>query len=311
MKTRYHILFTVIAALFGGVVSFMFLPPIGLFLGINAVVAFLLVAVILLAGIGTLLYNVYRDGPEAFVFADARRNGLPVLEMIDVGSGHGKFFLGERDKDDKINFDTGYAGIQIDPTLTTSETAPTRHPYGLNIFRYGTTHWLPITSKNALAMKTIRAARHDGVFKAMDFLKDEELFQLISTPRDHLEHDCQLFIKRYQPEWPVGMDKELATIGKKAQTGMEATDLQVLIEVFQQKISTMPVQTGFFAFQAGIKDLPFAHAAQDLEHLIMLVKKELFEQFQKKLEWMQYGIIFAVIICASGFAIYIASMAFT
>jgi hypothetical protein len=317
MKSRIYAALIIIICALIGVVCYFFIPPFGLFLGFNVVLLYVLVTIVLISGLLKFIWDMWRDAPEAWVFKDARENEMPVLEDIDVGSHNARFILWQRDEDYHIKFETDYGSVKLDPSLTTGGAHPTRHPYGLTMHRYASLFWLPITERNALAYKKILEMRHDGIFKELDFLADTELMQLLNTPRKNLENDVGLFLNKYEPEWQhidnEGIkyietslkgygDNPVGELIQKAQAGfglIEKSDLVDMISLFQDKISRMQTQTGFFSYEDAFQNISFAHAPQDFEHAEMLMKKREAQEWLDKINLMTYasiGIIAVAII---------------
>jgi len=133
--------------------------------------------------------------PERKIIIAARKTGIPVIELTDIGSGNTVWELGTKTGND-IKFDTKYSGIRIDPVLTSVGCEPKRFGGGLDVYGYAYENWLPQTTRNHLAFKAISIYFHDKA-KDLEFLTDMEFVALLSTPETHLAHDINVYISKY------------------------------------------------------------------------------------------------------------------
>jgi hypothetical protein len=83
-----------------------------------------------------------------------------------------------------------------------------------------------------------------------------------------------------------------------------------LIQKAKGDITHLPIATGYFSMNEAFKYNSVAYSAQHLAQLKILIEQMADEKWGKLMNWMQYGIIALMILCGSGFAIYIAGMAF-
>jgi hypothetical protein len=134
--------------------------------------------------------------PERKIIIPARKLGVPVIELIDIGSNNTVWELGTKSNSSDIKFETKYSGIRIDPILTSVGAEPKRFGGGLDVYSYAYENWLPQTIRNHLAFKAISEYFHTKA-KDLEFLTDIEFVALISTPEMHLQHDVNVYISKY------------------------------------------------------------------------------------------------------------------
>lgn len=258
-----------------------------------------LLVFIIIIGLIFYLLSVYKFGKEGFIFAKARRKGIPVLCVVDVGSNQAKYELGTKKKKDDIEYDNDLSGIQVDPSLTTGGVVPTRFEKGLNVYTFSTIDWLPITNANALAYQTINKWKIDH--KEYDFLTFYEFTTLISTPKHHLMHDVKNFISTKKPTY------QYTENGKLYETDLGVEDMIKLIDKARIDIAKLPIIPGFMAYNQAFEAIPQAYAAQDLELLKTLIRKQIEQEWLKKINVMMYAIAALIVMVGGGIAIFIIS----
>lgn len=229
--------------------------------------------------------------PEAKDIARARMWGLPLMDLVDMGSGYGRLVLGEKDEEGDIMFKTPEGwGIHVDPTLISGDAEPTRYPMGLDIFHYSTVDCLPISPKNVVAINKIFNIR-DKDYKKLQFLEDTELMALLNAPRNHLVNDCEVYIQKYDPE------------------GMTTNILVEYIVQFQDRISKELLGEGWTCYAHAFQRIPHAYLSQDLEQLDMLNKKKYERDFWAKFDMWNKVMMGAILIGITAVAVYIISLA--
>jgi hypothetical protein len=158
-----------------------------------------LIMAIIIIGLAAFVFRSWdfnrKYCPERSIIIAARRGGIPVIELTDIGSGNTVWELGTKQGND-IKFDTKYSGIRIDPVLTSVGCEPKRFGGGLDVYGYAYENWLPQTTRNHLAFKAIAEYFHSKA-KDLEFLTDMEFIALLSTPETHLAHDINVYISKY------------------------------------------------------------------------------------------------------------------
>lgn len=265
------------------------LPVDYLFIGGGVMVA--IIAILLM-----IVIDTRSNAPEAAIFKRARKKGLPVLDITDIGTGESRFLLGKKDGVDEIAFSTGHYGIQVDPSLCSGNTDPSRYRNGLAIYHYCSTKWLPISPHNVLAIQTVKNLRVK--YPDLDFLTDLELMTLLNTPRSDLKHDSERFLEKYSP----------VAIERGTPITLTPNTLISRVREFQDEITKTPVDTGFLAYHHAFSSIPFAHAAQDLEQLKLLIQRKTYAQFQDQIKMWNYVIMALALLGGIGVVIYVISM---
>jgi len=121
-----------------------------------------------LGAMGFLQYRYTRDCcDEGKIFNAARKKGLPVLSIENVGNGHATFALGTKDEDEDPIFEIDGVSMKVDPSMCSGGAEPTRKK-----------------------------------FKTLSFLTDSELFTLLKQPRELLPDAAAVFLEKYSPTQP-------------------------------------------------------------------------------------------------------------
>jgi hypothetical protein len=301
---------------------------------------------ILMLAIGFIVIEWDRNRrfcPERKIFITARRKGIPVIELIDIGSGNMAYELGTKKDPNDIKFDTKYSGIRIDPILTSVGCEPKRAPGGLDIYSYAFENWLPQTHRNHLAFRAIVDYFHTQA-KDLEFLTDIEFVSLLSTPETHLGHDVNVYISKYFK------NKQYEENGKKytkmvaqyqtedtrqtiqikdasSDTGYTElpnpdygkmqwyeTDIQIhdivnRIEEIKRDISHLPIAYGWYSGTEAFKNNAYGYSAQDLEMLLIIHDKLQLADMLKKINLMIYVVAALIVMVGGAIAFYIISIA--
>jgi hypothetical protein len=133
---------------------------------------------------------------ERSIIITSRKDGVPINELTDIGSGNTVWELGTKKNVNDIKFDTQFSGIRVDPILTSVGCEPKRFGGGMDVYSYGYENWLPQTHRNHLAHRAISEYFHTKA-KDLEFLTDIEFVALISTPETHLAHDIMIYVSKY------------------------------------------------------------------------------------------------------------------
>lgn len=286
--------------------------------------------------------------PERGVIITARRNGVPIIELIDIGSGNAVWELGVKKNVNDIKFDSQYSGIRVDPVLTTVGCEPKRFGGGLDVYSYAYENWLPQTHRNHLAARAIVTYFHTKA-KDLEFLTDIEFVALVSTPETHLAHDIMIYISKYfkstestiggkkvrkmlrreqiidPDQYIMGVNENGESVplidekGEKVlnptynqliwvETEVNPADLINRIEEIKKDIYMMPICFGWYAGTEAFKNNSYAYAAQDLEMLLIIHDKLQLADVLKKINMMTYAIAALIIMMGAALGYYIVSM---
>lgn len=187
------------------------IPWIGSITFTGVAIGILLVAVV----VGLIMYilSIREWAPEAILIRKARKHHKPIRIDCDPGTGESEMVLCEKEKKQSVMFkNEDGTGGKVDPSVIVGDTEPLRFRRGLSILVYGTNDCNPLNVRNALGIETIKQIRQKDQYKAINFLSHQELLDILLTPPDHLHHDCQGFIHKYQPPNPDrSTDRQKAT----------------------------------------------------------------------------------------------------
>ena len=271
----------------------------------------------------------------------ARKNGIPINELTDIGSGNTVWELGTKKNANDIKFDSQFSGIRIDPVLTSVGCEPKRFGGGMDVYSYAYENWLPQTTRNHLAHRAISTYFHSKA-KDLEFLTDIEFVALISTPETHLAHDIMIYISKYFKNIEVQtedgskitkmvrqeqvkdteeyIEEELAngskrqvpnpTFGQMIWVEKEVTPHELVnrIELVKRDIYNLPIAFGWFSATEAFKNNAYAYSAQDLEMLLIIHDKMLLADMLKKINIMIYVIAASILFIAGALAFYIINM---
>lgn len=279
---------------------------------------------------------------ERSMIISARKDGIPIIELTDIGSGNTVWEAGRKKNKDDINFDTQFSGIRIDPVLTSVGCEPKRFGGGLDVYGYAYENWLPQTTRNHLAHRAISDYFHNKA-KDLEFLTDIEFIALISTPETHLAHDVTIYInkyfknvqqvdrsgktlikavRRYQTEDleetvsltqadGTTIESSNPTYGEQIWVEQEITQQELVnrIEEIKRDIYRLPIAYGWYSGTEAFKNNAYAYSAQDLEMLLIIHDKMQMADMLKKFNIMIYAVAALIVMIGGGIAFYVISMA--
>ena len=278
--------------------------------------------------LGAVMADVKKHAPEAFIFKEARKKDLPVLDLSDF-AGRSVFLLGEKDAEGDINFKTDTFGMKLDASFSSGEAPASRYSKGLNIYHYSSTSWMPLGDETARAFKTVRRIFNQPKYNALHFLSFDEVCQLLKTPGSELEHDVEIFCQLHAPECDaddiLDVDPTLATtldllknietldtdpaISEDERERYKKARREVVIgalEELKREAQETPVEGGAFSYTAAFKANPIAYSAQDLQqfYLLILRKARQMSEFYDRL-W-NYVIMTLALMFGGLVAVFIA-----
>jgi hypothetical protein len=301
--------------------------------------------IILMALIGYIIREYQLNAkycPERKIIIKSRAKGIPINELTDIGSGNTVWELATKSNANDIKFDSEFAGIRVDPVLTSVGCEPKRFGGGMDVYSYGYENWLPQTVRNHLAHKAIAEYFHAKA-KDLEFLTDIEFVALVSTPETHLAHDITIYISKYfknvetvdantgyrqthmvrqvqvmdnEPTMIVkqidGSEVEVANpdYGQMVWVEQEITAQSLVnrIEEIKRDIYRLPICFGWYSGTEAFKNNAYAYAAQDLEMLLIIHDKLALADMMKKMNMMIYVIAFVMVAIGGALAFYIISM---
>lgn len=300
-----------------------------------------LIIIALLVGYIVREYQMNRKYcQERPIIIKSRRDGIPIIELMDIGSGNAVWELGTKKNVNDIKFDTQYSGIRVDPVLTTVGCEPKRFGGGMDVYSYAYENWLPQTHRNHLAYRAIITYFHEKA-KDLEFLTDIEFVALISTPETHLAHDIMIYINKYfknvnvtignktvkravrreqilDPDEFILVPKEDGTSEKLAnptynqliwvETEINPADLINRIEEIKKDIYMLPIAFGWYSGTEAFKNNSYAYAAQDLEMLLIIHDKLQLADMLKKINIMVYAVAALIVMMGGALGFYIISM---
>lgn len=322
-----------------GILGFGIVLP--LWILISVVIALMVIfAILILTILGYL-----RWGAEGFLFARARKEGKPVYIDCELGSEVGEFVLAEKSTPKDVVLLNEDSGIKVDPSMLDSYAKPLRMPLGLDLYIYSYYNFMPQTIRNHSAFKSVKQY-FDNNCKELNFLSIKEFVELISTPEHSLEHNAMNMLNKYfklSPAMSVVIDPETKeetlvpmmvrtsegneiqkytyvrqfhTIDDKGNERWVEQDLDLpemiqLIAKARKEVSALPLLGGLLTGTEAFKYNSVAYSSQHLGHVLMLYWQKMIEDNKKTIEWLTIGITALLILCGAGFAIYVASMAFS
>lgn len=227
---------------------------------------------------------------EGKVYADARSKNLPVLDVVDISTGHAKVYLGEKDEDGDPMFAIEGLPMKIDPSMSSGEANPSRYGEGLNIWHFASTKALPLSVDAMLAFKTMSAHRIDKAsFKLIKDVEDNELFSLLRLSKKHLAVAAETFVKKYKLTGIALGDED-------KNKDMEVEEFVEIIESMKSYFATLPVETGFYCMNKAFAVTPYAHSSQDIERIKYLIEQKVAADYENRIKLMQYAVMFVMII---------------
>jgi len=286
----------VVAVLLRGFLSFAIGVPLWIILSV-------VIAAGTLAFIPTnIIFSFYRFGREGFTFMQCRKDGIPCILDVEIGTSNAEFIPGKKVNPKDPVFTDEQSGIKVDPTLISAYAEPLRFPGGLNIIGYGHHNWLPQTARNHLAFKAIVEYFQTEDMYGLRFLTDNEKIELISKAEHFLEADLKTKVGKYYKSRKDGDGKiiyfrqfqktdPITNETKWIQQEIEIPDLIRLIQKAKSDITKLPIATGYFSMNEAFKYNNTPYSAQHLSQLKNLLKQLVDEDWMKKMNWMQYGMI--------------------
>jgi hypothetical protein len=230
---------------------------------------------------------------EGKIFSKCRDKSLPCLKVVDISTGHAKFFVGEKDEDGDPMFEIDGLPMKLDPSMCSGDCRPERYGGGLNIWNYATPKALPLSVDSILAYKTMTAHRNDRAsFAALKNIPDDQLYSLIRIGKKVVQAASQSFIQQYKiMGLPVGNEKEVL---------MQENEFTEIVDLMKSFFAALPVETGFFCSQAAFADLPYAHSSQDIERIKYLFEQKAAQENQNNQKLIQYAFMFCMVLAALG-----------
>lgn len=261
-----------------------------------------------------LLTSFYRYGKEGFVFADARRRGLLVINDVEIGTNNAEFILGEKTDPKNPLFKDEKSGVKVDPSMVSAYAEPLRYSGGLNIVGYAYNNFLPQTTRNHLAFKAIvdyfteNENKPDIIdpitkeqvinpSKELAFFTPNEKIELISKPEHFLEADLKTMVSKYFKTRKGDQDDVVyfRQFSKDGKWYEQIVKIPILIHAVQQMktdISKLPISTGYFCQNEAFRYNNVAYTAQHLSALKSLLTQLLTEDILGKIDrnWFILGV---------------------
>jgi hypothetical protein len=275
------------------------------------------VVVTILAILGLLLITIisfWKWGKEGFLFAEARKHGIPVYIDAELGSDNADFVLGEKLQPKDVMLKDTESGIKLDPSLFSADAKPMRLPLGLDLYIYSYYNYMPQSIRNHAAFKAIKDYK-DRECKDLAFLSDKEFIELVSDPEHFLRQNAQQKINKYfklvSIEQPDGksVTKNVRQFHDEKTGQWIEQDIQIdtVIQHISQArndIAKLPIMGGLLAGNEAFRYNSVPYSSQHLGHAFMLIKERLNEEWSKKMDWIAMatpllavgGIIIIIII---------------
>jgi len=257
--------------------------------------------IIALGAIGLLIalwISAKNNSPEGKVYADARAQQLPVLDVIDISTGHGKVFLGTKDDDGDPMFEIDGLPMKIDPSMCSGDASPERYGNGLNVWHFASPKALPLSVDAMLSFKTMKNHRNDKpAFLFVRDITDQELFSLVRLSKAHLREAATIFVAKYHLK-PIPSEDEEDTQPEDEDKNvtMSPEEFVEIIEAIKSYFAVLPVETGFYCKETAFALTPYAHSSQDIERIKYLLEQKIAEQYAGKMQMMQYVIMFVMVV---------------
>lgn len=253
-----------------------------------------------------------RYGKEGFVFMQARKDGVPVICDVEIGTSNADFVLGTKQNPKDPLFEDEQSGVKADPSLISAYAEPLRFSGGLNIIGYGHHNWLPQTARNHLAFKAIVDYFATDAMKDLSFLTDKEKIELISKPEHFLVTDIKTKVSKYfktvkdgNSDQPTYYRQFQGKDGKWYEHEVKVSEVIELVQKAKADITKLPIATGYFCMNEAFKYNNVPYSAQHLANLKNLLQKLVDEKWMKMINWMSYGTIIIGIIAVMTIGIYV------
>jgi hypothetical protein len=259
------------------------------------------VGLVIIAALLFLWLGARSSSPEGKVYAEARAKHLPVLDVIDISTGHGKVFLGTKDDDGDPMFEIDGLPMKIDPSMCSGDASPERYSEGLNVWHFASPKALPLSVDAMLAFKTMRNHRNDKpAFLFIKDITDQELFSLVRLSKAHLKEAATIFVSKYHLK-PIPSEEEENRQGdtddeQEPMELMTADEFVEIVEAIKSYFAVLPVETGFYCKETAFALTPYAHSSQDIERIKYLLEQKIAEQYAGKMQMMQYVIMFVMVV---------------
>lgn len=252
--------------------------PIGLELLIGIPLIFVIAIVFLLI----TLVELKRWAPEAFIIKYCRKNDCPALLREEIGTGLCRLIKGKKDKQESPIFeDPDGKSLYVDPAHLRN-TKPQNWGNGLAVFHYATSQYTPLTTINILGInKVIEVGR---TYPALGFLDDKTLVTFGKMRRDHLFHNVEVVLKRFQPEWDDG-------------TAVSKSEMVQAVIDFQDALKRTRIDTDLpVASDAAFAANPVTHLVHDLGQIVQLIEELIEAKWAKRFQLMTYVIMALMMI---------------
>ena len=308
---------------FGITIGLWLLITIGI-----AIIAILFLLIITIMGF-------FRYGKEGFLFARARKEGLPVIIDAELGSDNADFVLGEKASPKDVIFKDEESGVKIDPSLLSSDARPLRFQMGLDVYIYCFYNFMPQSIRNHAAFAAI-----ETYFKTkcqeLNFLSIKEFCELISDPEHFLEHNASIKLNKYfklKPKKETVKDAAGNIIGVTEVLDKDNKPVMIHVRQFEEidpatnekrwveqdmtlsqmissiakarsDVSQLPVLGGYIAGTEAFKNNSVAYSSQHFSHALMLYLKKINDEWMKKLDYTTIG--YAALMICGGITIILA-----
>lgn len=299
----------VVLFLFKGLLSFVMGVPLWLifsFVVAAGTIAFIPTNIVL---------GFYKGGKEGFTFMQARKQGIPVICDVEIGTGNAEFVLGKKVNPKDPLFEDEESGVKADPSLISAYAEPLRFSGGLMVIGYGHHNWLPQTHRNHLAFKAIVEYFRTEPMKELLYLTDNEKIELISKSEHFLAKDLETkigkyFKKRTENEKIIYF-REFQKLDEKTgemkwyQQEINVQDSIALIQKAKADITKLPIATGYYSMKEAFVYNNVPYSAQHLSQLKNLLKQLSDLDWQKKIDLWTYGVIIVAVMGMTILGIYI------
>jgi hypothetical protein len=257
----------------------------------------LIVAIMIVGGIAGVFFFLWiknkGQSGEGKTLDKCRSENIPCLKVVDISTGHAKFFPGVKDEDNDPYFEIPGLPMKIDPSMCTGDCRPERYGNGLNIWNYATPKSLPLSVDSILSYKTMIAHRNDrAAFRKLSDIPPNELFSLIRIAKKYIEAAAPSYIAKYKIEGLV-LDDEKPGV-------MPTNEFVEIIEQMKSFFAALPVETGFYCTQAAFSSLPYAHSSQDTERIKYLMEEKAQQEQANNQKLIQYAFMFCMVLAALG-----------
>ena len=332
-----HIVISVAIIIVTTVAMYMLKQPLsfGITIGLWLLVTIAISIVAILALLIVTIMGFFRYGKEGFLFARARKEGLPVIIDAELGSDNADFVLGEKESPKDVIFKDEESGVKIDPSLLSSDARPLRFTMGLDVYIYCFYNFMPQSIRNHAAFKAIEDYFRMNC-KELSFLSIKEFSELISDPEHFLEHNATIKLNKYfkqkvkretirdelgniiEVRDVLDKDKKPVMIHVRQydevdpktgeiKTIEEDITLSHMIELIakaRSDISILPVMGGYIAGTEAFKNNSVAYSSQHFSHALMLYLKKINDEWMRKLDYTTIG--YAALMICGGITIILA-----